>query len=212
MKTFLIIVIITTGFLAMNSCKDSLGYDPNVEIISLTKDTMTVPDQPSTKVYMVDSIRYIFNEMGQFGPLPDWIGKSDYLSLQMDTSSNPFTIYLNWEMRNTKNDNDYMMMRNDYVMGFQLNFVAKLSKATYILNSDSTHGKWFSLCMRNIHKDHIDYFSSMYNNDLTSQINIVRLDTNLGMLQLYLQSRFRDDIPYNIKGFNGNISIFYKKK
>lgn len=213
MKKVINIIFIVAFIIANYSCEDSLGYDPNVTINEIIKDTTDVSPSDTAKqtVFKVDSINSYFKEYVKFGyghKEYNWFGKTVKKSIRLDTSNNKTILWLDWHVESLLNDNDYRGTgRIDRVNRFELQFEAILDSRTYELNLDKQlKRKLIVEFVRMKSGPTLRVEPSQYH----AQFFVVRNDRKEGILTMMFVVDIKPGIPLQVKRFDGLIHIHYK--
>lgn len=210
---YLTFIIFIAGILALSSCKDSLGYDPNVYITPVSNDTIDKPKDTPVTAYRLDSIRYSFLESikmkNHIEDFP-WFGVVVNKNIKIDTAKNNPYIYIELGLANRISDDDPAFRdRIDRVVGFDLLFGNEILQKTYNLNLSKEAKKWFNIRFRKIRKTDEFRFSM---DELNAQLTIFDNDKENGILKLSLNAQIPEFVPIQTKRFSGIIYIYYKKK
>lgn len=150
-KIGIIFIFIAFFILYFYGCNDSLGLDPNVEIIPVEKNTET-PDTTDTDVddstenqKNVNNIIWNLQEVVlRKYPLKDtvidWESKIIKNDIRIDTSERILKIWMTAEMETTA-PNNIFPWRHDRVLKFGLVFKASLNSTMYFLNGNASIGR-----------------------------------------------------------------------
>lgn len=199
----------------LNSCKDSLGYDPNVEIQEIIKDTIDIlPDDSNIhNEIIVDSTKYICREIVKINNSTSdyfWEGLATKKVFKIDTSYNQFFVWIDWEMSSKAKDTDYLnTQRLDRVTNFQLNFAASLKSREYSLQNNRESRRWFALNIKKI-RENLNY--NYHSNMMRSNLQILELDQRRGVLKMFIISELPPHSPFQIRRFEILLEIFFKIK
>jgi hypothetical protein len=212
------IVILSFG---IYSCDSSLGYDPNVQITKLNKDTTdNLPD--TTKIitnFNVDSIKFVDFQEGihrQGHDLPPhdvivWVPRILRKNIVIDTSGIYTKLWMYLDIYSPDQDIDLKYKGVlDRVFKFKLNFAAVLNKLNYNLDDIEKNNHWFELSIKSM-----PYQFTIFNgSQLNSQILFLEENRDLGYIKLFLEGIHSDMmIPkLKVEKFSGFIWIYYKKK
>ena len=201
------------SLIVISSCKDSLGYDPNVQVTEILRDSVIKPpDDNNPRQFVVDSIRTVFNESykhnGRYFEIP-WFPKTINRKIVMDTSAANKMLWIDWTVESNNSDNDYRgMNRMDRVAGFELNFSALIENRRFNLDGTRERNRWFKLLMKKFMNGSITEFSE---NSLKATLVILDIDRANGTMRIMLESEIPFNAPFQTKRFSGIIDIFYKK-
>ena len=230
MKKIILLISVICVLTLIYSCKDSLGFDPNVVITSITKDTVTTPTNPPDSAFSVDSLRYNFNEVTflKRDPAPhreakafifSWPCRFTKKDMVIDTGSKPY-ISLDWFVESNINYKDYAGSgRVDRIAAFHLVFAKEISQNTlYSLDKDIEHKEWIEVELNSfpdMRKPMVK--KSYYGNGQTkekvnAQIRIIDFDKANRFLKLSLDILLPDDpfkYYYQTKNLSGTIIIFF---
>jgi len=209
------LVWIALFVLFLNSCKDSLGYDPNVEIQEIIKDTIDIPPDDSNihNIIKIDSTKYSFREIVKIDNSTTdfyWEGVAIKKSFKIDTAYNQTLIWIDWEMESKAKDTDYMNTRRlDRVTSFELNFAAALNSREYLLQNSRESRRWLSINIKKIRGNNIyNYLSNM----MRSNLQILELDRRRGIIKMFVVSELPPHSPFQIRRFEILFEIFFKIK
>lgn len=199
----------------LNSCKDSLGYDPNVEIQEIIKDTIDIPpdDSNTGNTIKVDSIKFTFREIVKINNFItdfSWDGLAIKKEFKIDTANNQTSIWIDWEMESKARDTDYINTRRlDRITSFELNFAASLNSREYLLQKSRESRRWFAINIKKIRDDNIyNYHSNM----MRSHLQILELDRRRGIIKMFIVSELPPQSPLQIRRFEILLEVFYKTK
>ncbi len=209
---FYVALIISTLSL-LNSCQDSLGYDPNVQIQEVGKDTTVIPpdDKELPTVFDIDSASFFFSETVKYRHSYKnyrWNGRSIRKIFRIDTSKENIKLWINWKMVSTNKDTDYNHMRMDRVVKFELIFAAIIDKSTFKLDKKPEDQRWFQLSIKSITKDIIYDFQYPR---LDASIHFIEHNREAGMLNFYIVAKPPIYAPVQTKKFEGMVYLYYKK-
>jgi hypothetical protein len=157
---YIILAILTLSLLFFYGCKDSLGIDPNVEIIPVQKNTKDADttdadvDDSTENQKKVNNIIWNFQEIVlRKYPLKDtaidWEAKVLKNDVRIDTTERIPKIWINAEME-TNVPNSYFTWRHDRVTKFNLIFKACLNNYLYLLNGDEKIGRELSIFVQDM--------------------------------------------------------------
>jgi hypothetical protein len=200
--------------LFLNSCQDSLGYDPNVSISPIGKDTTTLPpdDEQTPTVFTIDSIIGSFKEtirnLHSYKTYR-WHGTTVKKEIKFDTSNSKKKLWIKWAMITTNKDTDYIPIRIDRVVGFELVFAAVLHTRSFDLDLDKDSRRWFLLRIKRARTQKVCAFDRK---DLDAKITFVENDKTNGILKFLLMAKIPLHAPFQTKLFEGFVEIYYKKK
>lgn len=201
--------------LFLYSCKDSLGYDPNVQIYPLIKDTVQIPpggnDTAITKV-TIDSLKILLKEQYKANNRLFyfyWEGKIVNKEIILDTAAKANFLWFSLAMQTTKTDreftNDY---RWDWVKEFEIKFAANAEQQSIVLDKDKADNRWFSLTLKkSSHMMDIYTYSKF---ELNSQVSIIDHDFEKKTIKISFISTLPVNAPFFTKQFTGVITLYYK--
>jgi hypothetical protein len=217
LNNFLAILIISFG---INSCDSSLGYDPNVQITKINKDTTDKLPDTNTIItnYNVDSVRFVNFQEGihrQGHDLPphdivNWTPRVLSKNITIDTSEVYTKLWMDLDLDSPDWDTDLKYIGvKDRVVRFKLNFSAVLNKPTFPLEDTEKNNRWFELSVKTM-PDRITTFNG---NQLKSQIVFMEENRDLGYIKLFLEGLSSNMMgpKMKVEKFTGFIWIYYKK-
>jgi hypothetical protein len=198
----------------LNSCQDSLGYDPNVSITPIGKDTTLLPpdDDQTPTLFTIDSVKTSFKEIIRIRhgyKTYHWFGQTVMKQIKFDTSNSKKKLWIKWAMISKNKDSDYMPIRIDRVVGFEIAFAAILQARAFNLDLDKESRRWFSLKIKRIRTQKIYEFDRK---DLDAKITFVENDKQEGVLKFLLSASIPLHAPFQTKKFEGLVELYYKKK
>ena len=216
MKIFVQLSALFLVLLLLNSCQDSLGYDPNTTVSKIGQDTIIAPPDTNEtpQIITIDSVSATFREFVIYHRMLKqsvWTGKTIRRRILFDTTGVAKKIWIDWAMVSDKRDADYIVQhRIDRVYKFEVLFGAILEPKTFNLDKDKKAMRWFSLYLKRMSNDKLYEFNT--SNDLDAKIIFVDNDKEEGKLTFLLSASLPIRAPFQVKKFEGLINIFYKKQ
>lgn len=202
--------------LLLNSCQDSLGYDPNISVNKIGQDTIIAPPDTNQTptIITIDSVKATFREFAVYHMKLQqniWTGRTIKRRIMFDTTGPNKKIWIDWSMVSNKSDEYYINMhRIDRVYKFEIVFGAVLQPTSYSLDKDKKALRWFSLVLKKIHNDRFYEFNNT--NHLDAKIIFINNDKAEGKLTFMVTANLPIRAMFQVKKFEGLIDVFYKKK
>lgn len=213
----IITLIFIVGIISsmLNSCKDSLGYDPNVQILPLIKDTVQIPpkgnDTAITKV-TIDSLKIVLKEQYKTSKNTYyfyWIGRITQKEIILDTAAKANFLWFSLAMQTSRSDKDFTDdYRWDWVKEFEIKFAAIAEQQSIVLDREKVDNRWFSMTLKK--SSHMEKTYNYNKTELNTQLNIIDHDFDKKMIRLSFISSLPVDAPFFTKQFTGSITLYYK--
>jgi hypothetical protein len=213
MKVILNSLFVLLSISLFISCKDSLGYDPNVQVTEIVKDTvLRPPDDNAPTSFVVDSVKASFKESfkveNRFFDIP-WLDLTISRKIIMDTSNSDKLIFIDWKVESRNIDDDFRGMRRiDRVVGFEMNFTGILQTRKFILDDNRDKGNWFKLRIKKFQNQAVNEYTQ---NSVNAELSILDIDKVRGVIRLVLVVEIPRNSPIQSKRFSGIIDLFFKK-
>ncbi len=198
----------------LNSCQDSLGYDPHVNINPIGKDTTLLPPDDGNKptVYIIDSIKASFKEVirrrHRYYTFK-WSGVTERKLIKFDTSNSKKKLWIEWTMKSKSKDSDYQPLRIDRIVGFEMKFAALLQTRTFLLDMNKDSRRWMMLKIKRTRTQKVFKFEQK---SIKSKIIFIENDKQKGILKFMLSAQLPFHQPFQTKRFFGLVEIHYKKQ
>ncbi|MCX7736641.1 MAG: hypothetical protein N2319_07990 [Candidatus Kapabacteria bacterium] len=213
LKILLFSLFVFPFILIIQSCEDSLGYDPNVEITKIIKDTVKIdPEDPQTKFITIDKWDITFKEFYQEGRvLKDQ--KWDFIILShkilIDTSNRFPKLWMEIDFANNLPDTDYKN-RHDRVLNYRIKLAAELYTETiYNLNEKINERRWSEITMRDLRRaGGVNFIIPGI--ESRSQIILEEINLRAGYLNFIVSNDFVKYPYLNTRYFRGNIKLYFK--
>ncbi len=210
-----IILILGIMTLLIYSCKDSLGYDPNVQTYRLTKDTVKLPDGGTDTINTklnIDSIRITLKEQYKLNSREYyffWEGRIVSKEIILDTATKSNFLWFALAMQTTKTDQEFTnSYRWDWVKEFEIKFAANAVEQSFELDKEKVDNRWFSITLKKSSHMMDSYtFSKM---ELNTLVNIIDHDFEKKTIKLSFIATLAANAPFYTKQFTGLITIYYK--
>jgi hypothetical protein len=219
---FLAVFVMSLG---IYSCDSSLGYDPNVQITKINKDTTSNSPDSSNKevIFNLDSIRFdgfketVFIKQDHEPQPPkrillDWNYYVVSKNIRIDTSDTDTKLWIDLDLINKDPDNapKYKDII-DRVVSFNLSFAAVLNTQIFKLDDPSKNTRWFELSVKGLQQNNNGTFNG---SQIPSQMVILENNREIGYIKILLESIPLENLHNNIKieKFSGFIWLYYKKK
>lgn len=213
LKILLFSLFVFPFILAIQSCEDSLGYDPNVEITKIIKDTVKIdPEDPQTKFITIDKWDITFKEFYQEGRvLKDQKWDFTILShkILIDTSNRFPKLWMEIDFANNLPDTDYKN-RHDRVLNYRIKLAAELYTETiYNLNEKINERRWSEITMRDLRRaGGVNFIIPGI--ESRSQIILEEINLRAGYLNFIVSNDFVKYPYLNTRYFRGNIKLYFK--
>lgn len=231
MKKIYIFFFLISSILLVNACRDSLGYDPNVVITSITTDTTGSSHVIPDTAYSVSNIQMVnFTELVSLHDDPshpehlnrrpiDWQCNLNKKEIFIDTNSTKPYISLDLSAVCSLPDPIPGSFRFDRIESFHLIFSSEIIEQTlYQLNKDSVHKEFVSIELKNF-KNRQNPVYSYYNSDasqpknIDAQLKIIEYNKNSGHLIFNLDIILRGEpfrLNYQTNNLSGILDIYFK--
>lgn len=212
--SFLIYIILIFPIVSfIQSCEDSLGYDPNVEITKIVNDTVKIdPDDPQNKFIVIDKWEILFKEFYQEGRMlkdQKWEFKVPFNKILIDTSGDFLKLWMEMDFVNDKPDVDYKN-RHDRILSFRLKFAAELYTETiYNLNEKTFERRWSEVTIRDQRRVGDANFI-IPGSESRSQIELQEINIKNGYLNFIILNDFIKYPYLSTRYFRGYIKLFFK--
>lgn len=201
-------------YLIFHSCEDSLGYDPNVDVTKIIKDTVKIdPNDPQTKFINIDRLEVVFKEFYQVGRLlkdERWDFNITFQKILIDTSTKFPRLWLEIDFLSNKTDND-CRHRHDRVLNYSIKLAAEIYTETiYNLNDKNKERRWSMIMMRDMRRGGGTNFI-IPGGESRSQIILDEINFRAGYFNFSISNDF-SKYPYlSTRYFRGNIKLIFKK-
>ncbi len=212
---FLLFIIVTIPIVTfIQSCEDSLGYDPNVEITKIIKDTVKIdPDDPQNKFITIDKWEILFKEFYQDGRMlkdQKWDFTIPSNKILIDTSNEYLRLWMEIDFVNNKSDIDYKH-RHDRVISFRIKLAAELYTETiYNLNENINERRWSEIIMRDQRRvGGVNFI--IPGSESRSQIILDEINLTEGYLIFVISNDFIKYPYLSTRYFRGYIKLYFKK-
>ncbi len=212
-KYLLFILTIVLIFSITQSCKDSLGYDPNVEITKIIKDTVNIdPEDPQTKFINIDKWDISFKEFYQEGRMlkdQKWDFAVPFHKILIDTSNQYIRLWMEMDFVNNKPDIEYSN-RKDRVLNFRIKFVAELYTETiYNLVEKTNERRWSEITIRDLRKA-VGANFIIPGSESRSQFFLEEINLRAGYLNFIITNDFTKYPYISTRYFRGTIKLYFK--
>lgn len=213
-RVLLVLIILVPIIAIIQSCEDSLGYDPNVEITKVIKDTVNIdPEDPQTKFITIDKWEILFKEFYQEGRMlldQKWEFDIANSKILIDTTNKFIRLWLEMDLVNNKNDNAYKN-RHDRILAYRLKFAAELySETIYNLNEKNTGRRWSEVLIRDLRRAGGTNFI-IPGGESRSQIILEEINMRAGYLNFIISNDFVKYPYLSTRYFRGTIKLYFKK-
>lgn len=206
-------IIIIPIVIFIQSCEDSLGYDPNVEITKIIKDTVKIdPDDPQNKFITIDKWEITFKEFYQDGRVlkdQKWDFTIAFNKILIDTSNQFLRVWMEIDFVNNKPDIDYKD-RRDRVLSFKIKLAAELYTETiYNLNERMSERRSSEIVMRDQRRAGGVNFI-IPGSESRSQVILDEINLRSGYLNFVVSNDFVKYPYLNTRYFRGIIKLYFK--
>lgn len=212
-RLLLFSIIILPLVFIIESCEDSLGYDPNVEITKIIKDTVKIdPEDPQTKFITIDKWDIFFKEFYQEGRMlkdQKWDFTIISQKILIDTSDKFLKLWMEIDFTNKLPDTEFRA-RHDRILNFRIKFAAEIYTETiYNLNEKTNERRWSEITMRDLrHAGGANFI--IPGSESRSQIIIEEINLIAGYLNLIVTNDFVKYPYLNTRYFRGTIKLYFK--